>query len=191
MTIGDVLAVIGMFVGVGASWAAMLILIVLAFGSKISRAREALVHSPGRCFLRGFIILVLVGGLGITLSKLPGPIRILAFADAVLLGGLAAVGSGGLVRLLSDRIQETGSEMSPFATLTRSAILYVTAGFLPLFGWFLITPAALLASLGSGYTALWVQRYPSLPPTIDNPIPLAQSNGLEPLAQSNGLEPLL
>nr|MDQ2731347.1 hypothetical protein [Armatimonadota bacterium] len=123
------------------------------------------------------------------LSTRPGPIRILAFADAVLLGGLAAIGSGGLVRLLSDRIEETGSQMSPFATLTRSAILYVTTGFLPLFGWFLVIPAALLASLGSGYTALRVRKGPALTSAVAYPaVPLLSADGLVPPLQSNGKE---
>jgi len=72
-------------------------------------------------------------------------------ADAV---AVDAVGSAAAIRLLGARIDALGSPMTPFASLTRASVLYVAAGFLPIIGWGVVLPAALLLSLGSGVAAL-------------------------------------
>ena len=71
------------------------------------------------------------------------------------LGVVAALGSAAIVRLLSARIDALGSPMTPFASLTRASVLYVAAGYLPVIGWGIVLPAALLLSVGSGVAVLF------------------------------------
>jgi len=150
MTIGDVLAVIAAFFVVGASWAATILIFALAFQFRAAAAEQKIISSPGRCFLRGLVISIVVGVAALLLNKShAGPVRIIAGALLTGLAVLAIVGSAGIVRLISDRIRGHGSEMTPFSTLTRGAILYVLAGFLPIFGWFLVLPVGFLISIGS------------------------------------------
>lgn len=155
MTIGDILAVIAAILLVAASWGSALILVALAFPSKVAAAERRIVSAPGASFGAGLATLVVVGIVAAVLNKShAGPVRILAGALLTGLGILAALGSAAIVRLLSDRIQEIGAPMQPFATLTRGAILYVAAGFVPIFGWLLIMPVAACLSVGGGLSAL-------------------------------------
>lgn len=155
MTIGDILAAIAVVLACGATWAATVLLLTLAFPSRSARAQAALTLAPGRCLTRGLALLVAVGVVAVILGKShAGPVRILAGALWAGLGALAAIGSGGVVRLMGARIESVGSGLTPFAALTRGTVLYVAAGFLPIVGWFFVTPVAALLTLGAGWTAL-------------------------------------
>ena len=155
MTIGDVLAVTCGLTTVGAAWAAAILLFALAFPARTASAQTRLTAAPGVCLVRGLGV-VLGSGLlaAICWNVAAGPVRLLAGVLASGIGLAAAVGSAGIIRLLGERIDALGSPMAPFASLTRAAILYVLAGFLPVVGWFLILPGALLLSVGSGIGAL-------------------------------------
>jgi len=155
MTIGDVLAVIAAALLVGASWAATILTIALAFPARVAAAQARLTSAPGTCLARGLVVLVIGVVLAIVLSKAAaGPVRGLALLVLGGLGVIAAVGSAAAIRLLGARIDALGSPMTPFASLTRASVLYVSAGFLPIIGWGVVLPAALLLSLGSGVAAL-------------------------------------
>lgn len=161
MTIGDVLAVIAAVFVLGASWAATLLIVALAFPARVAKAQAVLTEKPGGSLARGLAIL-LVGGLlaAVLWNAAAGGTRLLSGLILAALSVLAAVGSAGVVRLLAERIDALGSPMLPFAGLTRAAALYVVAGFLPVIGWFFLLPAALLLSVGSGLSALWPVKRP-------------------------------
>jgi len=173
MTIGDILAVIALLVATGAAWGATILLTLTLFPERVERAQDALLTKPAHCFWRGAGASLVLGVLGVAAMNLPGPGRLFSI---ILLGGLAAaaaVGSGGIVRTMSDRIGKEGTDLTPFARLTRATALYVCAGFLPLVGWLAIVPAALLLAVGSAlrprrravqYTA------PAMPGSYTQPI---------------------
>lgn len=152
MTIGDVLAAIAAVCGVGATWAATVLLTALAFPARAERAQGALLLSPGACLGRGAGA-ALLGTLAVLVLNHSPLGKLLSVLVVACLAALAALGSAGIVRLLGERIQTTGTSLSPFAALTRGTALYVVAGFLPVVGWFLIVPLALLLSVGSGVAA--------------------------------------
>ncbi len=155
MTLGDILAALAVVFIVGASWAATILLAALGLPSVVARAGTRLTASPGRCAALGAAAL-LIGILiaGALWKGGAGPGRLLS---ALLLGGLgmmAAVGSAAATKLLAGRIDALGSPLSPFGSLTRASVLYVSVGFLPVLGWFFLVPAALLLSVGCGLAAL-------------------------------------
>ena len=159
MTIGDILAVIAAVMLVGASWAATILMIALAFPARVAAAQAKLTARPGVCLARGLVVLLVSAVLAIALSKAAaGPVRLLALLILGGLGVIAALGSAAIVRLLSARIDALGSPMTPFASLTRASVLYVAAGFLPVIGWGIVLPAALLLSVGSGVAVLFGTR---------------------------------
>lgn len=179
MTIGDILAVIAAVLLVGASWAATILTIALAFPARVAAAQAKLTAVPGVCLVRGLAVLLVSAVLAIALSKAAaGPVRGLAL---LLLGGLgvvAALGSAAVVRLLGARIDALGSPMTPFASLTRASVLYVAAGFLPVIGWGVVLPAALLLSVGSGVAVLGraepqARPVPPLPPPVRDTLEIA------------------
>ncbi|MBV9851403.1 MAG: hypothetical protein JO250_17170 [Armatimonadetes bacterium] len=174
MTIGDVLAAMGVLAAVGVGWAAALLLAALAFPERVRRAAEATVAAPGACLARGLGIFVATGVVAGALYHSPaGPVRLLGGALWAGLGLMAALGSAGIARLLGGRIQGVGTHMTPFAALTRGTALYVLAGYLPILGWFLIAPLALLFSLGGAWTALRPVRSPASGMAGPAPTPLA------------------
>jgi hypothetical protein len=153
MTIGDVLAAVAAIFALGATWAATLLLVALAFPARVRQIQERLVSSPGACLARGLGIVLLFLIIDVPLSQHPaGPLKLLSYILLAGLGTFAALGSAGIARLVGERIQGVGASMSPFASLTRGTILYVIAGFLPIIGWLFVTPIALLLSLGSAVT---------------------------------------
>jgi hypothetical protein len=161
MTIGDVLAVIAAVSLLGASWAATLLLAALAFPERTLRAQQRVEAAPGACLLRGLLALLVIGLPALALGQSPaGPVRLVAGALWAGLAAIAALGGAGVVRLLGERIESAGTQMPPFAALTRATLLFVTAGFLPLVGWFLVVPAAALVSLGGGFCVLRAPRKP-------------------------------
>ncbi len=160
MTIGDVLAVIAGLGALGVCGGATLLLAALAFPERTRKAAEAITAAPGRCLGRGLGVLFLIGGIALALGhSAAGPVRLLG---DVLWAGLflvAALGGASIARLLGERIQADGTQMTPFAALTRGAALCVLAGFLPVVGWFLVTPLTALIALGGVCTV------PHLPKT--------------------------
>lgn len=174
MTIGDVLAVVAVLSLLGASGVATLLLAALAFPERTVRAQQRIETAPGVCLLQGLGVLLVVGLFAVALGQSPaGALRLLAGVLWAGLFALATPGGAGIVRLLSRRIHDTGSRLQPFAALTRGALLFVMAGFLPIVGWFLIVPAALLLSLGAGLSGL---RTPQAKP---QPAPNPESAVLE------------
>ena len=172
MTIGDILAVIAAVLLVGASWAATILTIALAFPARVAAAQAKLTQSPGVCVMRGLATLLVSLVLAIVLSKAAaGPVRGLALLILGGLGVVAALGSAAVVRLLGARIDALGSPMTPFASLTRASVLYVAAGFLPVIGWGVVLPAALLLSVGSGVAVLFGVRPQARPgPPLPAPV---------------------
>ena len=172
MTIGDILAVIAAVLLVGASWAATILMIALAFPARVAAAQTKLTAAPGVCGVRGLAVLLVGGLLAIALSQAAaGPARLLALLILGGLGVVAALGSAAVVRLLSARIDALGSPMTPFASLTRASVLYVAAGFLPVIGWGFVLPAALLLSVGSGVAVLFGGKRQARPvPPLPAPV---------------------
>ncbi len=163
MTIGDVLAAVAALVALGASWGAAILLAALAFPQRATRAQALLTERPWACLGRGAVGLLIIGLPSVVLSHTPGPVRLLLLFPLGLLAAGAVVGSAAAVHLLAGRIEAVGSPLTPFAALTRAAFLFVSAGFLPVFGWFLVLPATLLLALGAGLPALLPARAPAPP----------------------------
>lgn len=180
MTIGDILAVIAAVLLIGASWAATILMIALAFPARVAAAQAKLTARPGACLARGLVVLVISAVLAVVLSKAAaGPVRGLALLILGGLGVIAAIGSAAVVRLLSGRIDALGSPMTPFASLTRASVLYVAAGFLPVIGWGVVLPAALLLSVGSGIAVLFGAKPQA---RSLSPLPAPVRETLEPAA---------
>ena len=155
MTFGDVLAFMAIVFIVGASWAAAILLVALAFPRPVARAETCLTTAPGRCAGVGSAAFLVCGLPAILLiSAAPEPLKLLGVVILGALGLLVALGSAAIVRLVASRIDDLGSPLTPFGSTTRASVLYVSAGFLPILGWLFFVPAALLLSVGCGLSAL-------------------------------------
>lgn len=171
MTIGDVLAALAAIGAVGAAWTATILLFALAFPARAAAAQAKLTAAPGASLGIGLAVVLIGSLLAAACWHAPaGPIKLLAGVIAGGIGLAAALGSAGAVRLLGERVDAAGAAPSPFASLTRAAILYVLSGFLPALGWFVLLPGALLLSVGSGVTALLPVRVKSAARRADSEV---------------------
>lgn len=169
MTIGDILAVIAAVLLAASSWAATLIATALLFPAAVGRAQDMLAVSTGACVGRG---IGAVAGVALVAAVLhgAGPLRLVSAALWCFLLVGSAVGAAAIVKTMAERIGGLGSEMAPFARLTRAAALFVGAGFVPVAGWFVLTPIAAVVSVGAGIASLRRPKavYPSTP-ALPNP----------------------
>jgi len=158
MTIGDILAVIALLVVSGAAWGSAILLTAMLFPAKVQSTRETIIESPVKCFWRGALVVGVLSLLAAATMSKPGPIRLVSISMIGLLAYCAAVGSASIVRMMSERIGSEGTEMAPFARLTRASFLYVGAGFLPVIGWFVILPVATMICAGGAIVTLRTRR---------------------------------
>lgn len=166
MTIGDILAVIAALMLLAATWGATILLTAMLFPQRVERSREELMAHPGRCFWRGTGVTAVIALLAVSTLGHPGPFRLISLLLWGTLAGFGAIGGAAIARIVSLRIGGEGSELTPFARLTRSVALSVGAGFLPVIGWFVIAPAALLLSAGAAVSAMRPRRATAYDPTI-------------------------
>lgn len=149
MTIGDIFAVVAVILITAGAWMATILLAGLFFSERAHQAAQQIATAPVFCALRGVGMLLLLGIPSFILLTQAGPMRLVSLLFGGVLALCAAVGSAGAVQMLSRRVLESGTTLSPFAAITRSAFLYVTSGLTPIIGWFVVTPLALLVSLGA------------------------------------------
>jgi hypothetical protein len=177
MTIGDVLAMIAVFVATAAAWGAMILLTGLLFPTRSSSAELCLTVRPWACFFRGTgVVAVLVMIAMVTLNAGQGPFRLLAGVAVGYGGLLSAIGSAAVVRLVASRLTVyinpvPGSDLVPetntisFTLLLRATALYILSGLLPIVGWLFVTPIFLLLSVGAGAGAFMGSKKTVLSPT--------------------------
>lgn len=148
-TIGDVLLIFGGILAVAfATWATM-VLSTLLFPVRSAVMAQRLETSIGKTIGVGASVAIPALALILVLASLPDPLsKITALVLFFLFLGIAALGSGGVVRYASDRVRQTSGDVSVYGSTTRAGILLVGAINVPFFGWMFVAPLVLLASLG-------------------------------------------
>lgn len=158
MTIGDVLGVAGLLLGLGiCSWAVMMSAALL-FPMKCKIARESLENDPWHTLLRGLLMLSVGLLIGLTLLKMPVPLAKLAGVTLLtFMLSVAAIGSGGLAFLVGARIRAIQDDLSEYQCACRGSALIFLCSLTPLLGTFFLAPLCLAAAIGAGVKALRVR----------------------------------
>ncbi|MCC6442579.1 MAG: hypothetical protein IT210_03865 [Armatimonadetes bacterium] len=155
LTIGDVLAVIGSVMLICVSTWALLMAMALLFEGRVAQAEIRLMMAPGRAFGAGLLLAVTVGLFAVALlSQANGLVKLIGWSLFLGLLLVSALGASGLARLIGHRIEAVEKDISPLRAYGRGAAICVAAGLVPMVGWFLITPALLMVSLGAGFQAI-------------------------------------
>ncbi|WP_395139501.1 hypothetical protein [Armatimonas sp.] len=155
MTNGDVLAYISVILTILVTLWATILAVGLVFTAKTQHAAQRLEQAPGRAI--GVGIGLALGGIGLgvmLLNSKNGLFMLIGWVLLALTLCLAMVGSAGLARVVSARMQSMSPTQSALALLARSGALLIAAGALPAVGWVLLFPLQLFASLGAGFQAL-------------------------------------
>ncbi|MFZ0544879.1 MAG: hypothetical protein WAM60_05550 [Candidatus Promineifilaceae bacterium] len=160
----DPIRAILVFIVSGATTAVLLSLMVILLPKLSSLTARTIETMPGRSFILGAINFIFFSAVAVVLSRIGqgigsffgGLFSLMALAISLVLLLLLTIGLSGLVRLISERINES----KPLSTghLLRAAVLLVGAAFAPLAGWFVLTPVALFIGLGAAIISLiqWI-----------------------------------
>ena len=156
MVMGDVLAVIAGVVTACLSLWALLVGAALLFERQANEARTRLEVRPLRALGLGAALVITAGLVAIILINQPnGLLKLIGWILFLGLLALSALGGGGLALLVSGRIRGAEPRLSVLGALGRGAGLVVAAGLVPVLGWLLIMPLAMIATLGAGVQAVF------------------------------------
>jgi len=130
------------------------------FPTAVTRASDTLTASPLRSFGAGLLALAALLLIARPLLFSPS-LAAQIFAGILWAGAFAAwtLGMGTLPRWIDRRLlprmarRQTGPGM-PLAALIRVSVLTTLLFLLPIVGWFLLAPLAMIVSLGAGFSAL-------------------------------------
>ena len=138
---------------------ALMVLMIALLPKAGTRSRQMLLRSPRRSFFVGLVNYVFLLGLVAVMGE--SGVEVLGLVAALILAGLAivtALGLSGLVMLTGERLAAMQTqEMSPLRQVIWGALTLEFATLLPIVGWFLVAPAALMISFGAAVLA-WRNR---------------------------------
>jgi len=153
MFLGDVLAWVAGLIGLFLTTWATILACSLLFDRRTGAARDDIEAKPAQAFLRGLLIQATIGALAIAMISNPLPLlKVVGFAVVAWLLAIAAVGTGGIALLISDRIRAR-QELPEFTAMSRAAAITVGIGMVPIAGWLLFGPAVFTFGLGAGWKA--------------------------------------
>lgn len=155
VTMGDVLAVLGLLFGVCISGWAMIVGAGLIFMGRAGYARQKIESHPFRSVFRGLILTIIGGVGGVVMIATPNPlIKLVGWMLVMLLIGFSVIGATGLAFIVGERIKASDPEASEFKAFSRGAAIIVVSCLLPLFGWFVFAPLVMVLGVGAGTGAV-------------------------------------
>ena len=163
LTIGDSFSIVAILVGLGLTTWSLIASIAFLFPGRVALAAQKAERSSVASFFSGLAMLVvMILGFVLFVSPAPGAklLGMMIFFGCLMIG---VFGVAGLAHLASRRLSPNPDSQA----FLKAAGLLVTAGMLPLLGWFLFMPAVLIISMGAGITSL-VYKAPTLAPTTPN-----------------------
>lgn len=155
MTIGDVLAVVGVILGICLSLWVTLIGAALLFEEKTRLARRVWETQSGGALGIGLALLLPLGVGGIALLSAPGGLKLVGWIFLLTLFAISLLGGAGLAQLLGERTGARDENISSLTALARGAGMMALAWLFPVLGWFLVAPICLIMGLGAGAKVLW------------------------------------
>lgn len=151
----DISAIFFILLILGVAFPALLAAWRLLFPNLVVRAQTRVEQTPGRTFVMGLVIMVVLVVPVFVLLALPfGPAKLLGWLLLILFLSISTLGSAGIAAHLGAQLKrEAGG--SPFGGFVRGAVILELAAFLPLIGWlFVWIPALVIAFGATGFALL-------------------------------------
>ncbi len=139
---------------------ALLVTIPYLWPQRATQASQRLEKSPRRSFIIGFVNLLFFGILAAFLSQQGDFGGLLALLILLALMGVAVLGMGGFLLLLTTRIYPQAENTLP--ARLKTAVFLILALLAPILGWFIFTPLLLVLGLGAGIMALFRRQQTNL-----------------------------
>ena len=148
---GMVMGVTAVILGIAAGLVGLLVWTALIFPLPAARSRAALEARPGRCFVAGIALALILGVPVISLLHAPhGFAKLAGWGLALPLVAAMVTGLTAMAQLLGDRLRALSPGLTPLAALVRGAVTLELAAFIPFVGWFLFAPLVGLVVTGAG-----------------------------------------
>lgn len=152
MTLGDVLAAVALVVTTGFAVFCAMTLSALLFPNRSTRAAREIEFHPWKCILVGAFLGLPWAWIGLVVFQVPSPVfRVIGALIVMSVLIIAAAGSGGLAKLVSQRVASASKLETPLASVSVGSVLVVGASLLPVVGWLILAPLFTLCALGAGF----------------------------------------
>jgi len=160
----DISAIFFILLIIGVAFPAMLTGWWLLFPSLVARAQSRVEKTPWGTFWLGVVLLTVVTIPVTILFALPfGPAKLMGWVFLAAALALSSIGSTGIAAHLGARLSGQGN-LSQLGGFVRGSIILELAAFLPVLGWFVIWPLAIIMAFGAtGFALLnWAPREKTL-----------------------------
>jgi hypothetical protein len=179
--LSDLVNLLGLIVGLpllGASIAALLVLIQALFPGTVLQTRRTVERMPIRAFFVGLVNFLFFGllGLAVAAAGVPGT-PLLGSLIGLLLLSVTAAGLAAVARLVGDRLQ-TAATPPPVRSLLLGTLVLEGATLVPLVGWVVVPVLASLCGLGAVIITV-IRRQPDRSPLPSALRPEAGAKGDE------------
>lgn len=163
----DVSAIFGILLFIGLAFPGWLMAYWLLFPATVERARVRLERTPWRCFWLGGVLMAVFTTPLVVLFALPfGPAKLAGFVGVILILAVAGLGAAGLAAKMAHTLahntvgHNVANTLSPYAAFLRGAVALELAAALPLLGWFIFVPLAIVTAMGAAGFALlhWMPK---------------------------------
>ena len=164
MIMADVLLVVFLILGLFLAFPGYWLLSRALFPRLTEGSRRCYEDMPVRTTLAGIGITVLLAILSAILVGIPAaPLQTIGvlFISASLAFALA--GTGGLCAMIGSRLASPADEQRPWRATLKGGIVLELSFLLPLAGWFLLLPLALISGAGAATIALFRRRRAAQP----------------------------
>jgi hypothetical protein len=155
MTMSDTLIVISLIAGFGTALTAAGLFFHALMPSWVARAEQRARSSTGKSVSLGICLGLVVFFVAVVLMQNPlTPLKIagigLLFTELVF----AFAGTAGVARFLGSRLPSPADAERPWKAVIRGWVVLYLASLLPVIGWFVFLPVALLTGFGAALLGL-------------------------------------
>ena len=153
--LGSTIFVASLVVGLALGMMGFFLLARAVWGPHVERARQSWVETPVKTVLvglltSGFALLV----CGTLLSIEAGPVKLAGMLITGLTVGFALTGTAGLAGAIGGRLSSPADEGRQWLPVLRGGVILELSFLLPVLGWFVILPLAVVGGAGSAILAL-------------------------------------
>lgn len=163
MTLAQAQLFVAVVVALIATWGGLLMAVALLFPIHTRRAEAALTTHSKATFFKGLgVLAVLIGGFA--LFGAGGLLQLIGFVMTLFAFSMMVLGGAGIAHLMGRRISEMTEARPSFFSLVSGSIVYSLAIGFPYIGWLLFAPVSLIFAMGAGWSAFRAPSVAVAPP---------------------------
>lgn len=172
MTMSDTIMAISIIAGLGISLTSIGLLATALVPGWVRRSSARLQAAPVSTSLAGLFAGGLAYGVDFAMLAQPHPVvKFAALLGLLVLLTLSFVGAAGLARFVGSRLPSPADSDRPWRAVVRGWVVLYLASILPVLGWFLILPGALLAGFGAAVTGMLAPQRAEAPALVKQEVP--------------------